>query len=119
MTEFHDTVLRVLLVVFSLLTAGAVYSATFSDGSMQLPLQALVVIGAVILGIEPWFRTDRVRVSMAGGILLVASSAYGGYVIVSGRLPLRNPAIAGSFVVGALLVVVTQSQIRSSIRDTR
>jgi len=106
----------VLVATFVAIAGAAAYSAVFDA---DVPLQALVVAGAVLLGLEPWVRPDRIRVSLAGGVVLVVTGAYATYVVSTGELPLENPVVAGGFVVGALLVVVTQSQIRSSIRTAR
>jgi len=116
MSRRHDAVIGVLLVTFAAIAGAAAYSAVFGA---DVPLQALVVAGAVILGLEPWLRPHRIRVSLAGGVVLVVTGAYAAYVVSTGRPALEDPVVAGGFVVGALLVVVTRSQIRSSIRTAR
>jgi hypothetical protein len=112
----HAVVVRALLGLFVVLAVGAAYSALWLDGASQLPLQAVVVVSAVVLGVEPWVRPDRIRVSMAGGVVLVVAGAYGAFVAFRGGQPLSDPVVAVPFVVGALLVVVTRRERRSAVQ---
>lgn len=111
--------MRALLALFVVLAVGAAYSALWLDGASQLPLQVVVVVGAIVLGVEPWVRSDRIRVSMAGGVVLVVAGAYGAVVAFRGGQPLNDPVVAIPFVVGALLVVVTQREIRSAVQASQ
>lgn len=111
--------MRALLGLFVVIAVGAAYSAIWLDGANQLPLQDVVVVGAIVLGFEPWVRPDRIRVSMAGGVVLVVAGTYGAFVSLTGSKPLNDPVVAVPFVVGALLVVVTQRERRTAIRASQ
>lgn len=119
MKRLHNVVIGMLLVVFVALIVSAVYSAIWLDGSIKSLLQAIIIAGAVLLGIEPWVRPERIRLSMFGGAVLIVTGSYGGFIILNGGLPLQNPIVSLLFVVGALLVVITQAQIQSAINTVQ